>query len=711
MAQKAIIAPQARNRSGNAAPPEPLHYNVNMPRQLLLGAALAVVSALTLSSAPAFDFEALMRVERVSDPQVSPDGQTLAFTLQKVDLANNKKNTQIYTVSVAGGTPRALTAEGNNMRPRWSPDSKRIAFESDRGGASQIWMMTAGGSEQRAVTKLATEASGVTFFPDGKRILFLSQVYPDCADPACNERKLKEEKERKSKARIYTGLLYRHWNEWQGARRSHLFVGDLESGSVKDLTPGRFDVPTFSLGGPDGYAVSPDGKEVCYVMNGENDQATSTNSELWTVSSEGGDPQKITLNAGADVSPLYSPDGQWLAWRGQKTAGFEADRWRLYLIRRSTGQVRDLTETLDRNVESLAWSPDSTRIFFTIEDRGRQHIHMFALSGSGSRAIVSGNATYDDVLFTPDGRTMFYTMQSGSQPVEIYKVNAGDGKPIAMTGANKALLDEYKLPAFEEISTTGAENTKVSSFILKPPGFDARQKYPVLFFIHGGPQSAWREAWSYRWNPQVFAAAGFVVVMPNPRGSTGYGQKFTDEISNDWGGKVYDDILATVDYVAAQTWADPDRFAAAGGSYGGYMVNWMLGHTSRFKAFVSHAGVYDLRSMAGETEELWFVNWEFKGMPWDNPESYSKWSPSYFANEFQTPTLVIHGELDYRVPVGQGLQLYTALQMKKVPSKLLLFPDEGHWILKPANSAVWHKTFLDWIQEWTRKSVPAAPKP
>ncbi|MBM3784990.1 MAG: S9 family peptidase [Acidobacteria bacterium] len=665
---------------------------------------LCLAFAAPLLAAAALDIQTMMRIQRISDPQLSPDGQIVAFTVQRVDLDANTKTNQIHVVPLAGGAPRALTVAGSNDRPRWSPDSKQIAFVSDRSGGSQIWMMNADGSGQRQVTKIATEASGVTYFNDGKRLLFLSDVYPDCSDEACNERELRNDKDAKSKARVYTGLLYRHWNQWQSRRRSHLMMLTLDGGAIRDLTPGRFDVPTFSLGGQDGYAVSPDGKEVCYVMNGENDQATSTNSELWTVSPESGEPRKITVTAGADVGPVYSPDGQYIAWRGQKIAGYESDRWRLFLINRASGTVRDLTETLDRPVQSIAWSPDSTRVFFTVEDRGRQGIQMFAINGTGgARSIISGSATYDDVQLTPDGKTMLYTMQSGSKPVEIFRVNSGQ-QPVPLTKINDAVLGGLDLPAFEDLNVAGAENGKVHSFVLKPHNFDAKQKYPVLFFIHGGPQGAWHEAWSYRWNPQIFAAAGFVVVMPNPRGSTGYGQKFTDDINNDWGGKVYEDLMATVDHVSQQPWADADRFAAAGGSYGGYMVNWMLGHTQRFKAFVSHAGVFDLRSMAGETEELWFPMWEFRGMPWDQPDTYAKWSPSHYVSEFQTPTLVIHGDLDYRVPLGQGLQLYTALQMKKVPSKLLLFPDEGHWILKPRNSVVWHQQFLDWISEWTKKA-------
>jgi dipeptidyl aminopeptidase/acylaminoacyl peptidase len=660
-----------------------------------------------LSAGPGLDVETMMRIRRVSDPQLSPDGKTVAFSAVTVDLAANKKISQIYTVPLAGGTPMVITNLGSNDRPRWSPDSKQIAYVSVRDGASQIWLMNADGTGAKQVTTLETEAAGVLFFPDGKRLLFTSDVYPECPDTACNARLLKEEAASKSKARSYTSLLYRHWTQYASKRKSHLLMTSIDGGELKDLTPGKFDVPPFSLGGQDGYAISPDGKEVCYVMNGENDQATSTNSDLWTVSPDGGEAQKITVTAGADVGPVYSPDGQWLAWRGQKTPGYESDRWRMFVIKRKDGHVRDLTESLDRNVESIYWSPDSTRIFFTVEDRGRQGIQMLAISGTGgARSIVSGNAVYDDVQLTPDGKIMIYTMQTGSTPVEIFRVNSPTSKPEPLARMNDGLAAELTLPLFEDFNATGAEGAKVHSFVLKPAGFDAKQKYPVLFFIHGGPQGAWHESWSYRWNPQVFAAAGFVVVMPNPRGSTGYGQKFTDEINNDWGGKVYEDLMATVDGVAAQPWADADRFVAAGGSYGGYMVNWILGHSNRFKALVSHAGVYDLRSMAGETEEVWFPMWEFKGMPWDNPESYAKWSPSYFVNDFQTPTLVIHGEQDYRVPVGQGLQLFTALQMKKVPSKLLMFPDEGHWILKPQNSVVWHKNFIEWITEWTKKAEP-----
>ncbi len=651
-----------------------------------------------------FDVLALLRLSRVSEPQISPDGKTIAYTVQTVDIEKNTKPKQIWTVTLDGGPERQITRDGSNERPRWSPDSKQMAFLSDRSGSSQVWIMNADGAGPRQVTNLASEAGGVLFSPDGKNLVFTSDVYPECgADDACNKRRLEEDKNSKVKARVYTSLLYRHWNKWQAARRSHLMVVPTAGGAVKDLTPGNRDVPPFSLGGPEDYAVSPDGNEVCYTLNPDPQPATSTNSDLYVVPIGGGDSRKITLNPAADSSPLYSPDRRYLAYRAQTRAGYESDRWRLVVMDRTNARPTVLTEGLDRWVESFAWTPDSRQLVFVIGDRGRTTVHMVPVTGGASRVIVTGSSHIDDMQFTPDGKTMIYSEQAGARPAELFKVSSSGGAPVALTHANDALLARYRLSPLEDFWVEGAEKVRVQSFVVKPPDFRETRKYPVLFLIHGGPQGAWGESWSYRWNPQVFANAGFLVVMPNPRGSTGYGQRFIDDINADWGGKVYDDIMAVVDHVAGLPYADADRMAAAGGSYGGYMVDWLLGHTSRFKALVSHAGVFDLRSMAGETEELWFPAWEFKGMPWESPELHAQWSPSYFVKEFRTPTLVIHGELDYRVPYGQGLQLFTALQMQKVPSKLLLFPDEGHWVLKPQNSVLWYKTFLDWVVEWTRK--------
>ena len=653
-----------------------------------------------------FDFNAMMELKRIGDPQISPDGRWVTFTVQSVDVGANKKPQQVWIVPLNGGTPHQLTLTGEaNQRARWSPDAKRIAYISDRAGSSQIWLMDPDGNNQKQVTDLSTEADGVIFSPDGKNLVFTSEVYPDCgADDACNKKQLEAERASKVHARIYTELLYRHWTGWQSRRRSHLLVVPVEGGKARDLTPGNRDVPPFSLGGPDDYDISPDGKEVCYAMNADAVPAVSTNADLFVVSIAGGEARKITSNPGADLSPRYSPDGKYIAWRAQTRPGYESDRFRLMVLERSLGRVTGLTESIDRWVNSFAWSPNSSSLFFTTQDRGRQNIQFVSVTGGAARIVAQGDNVLDDMQLTRDGKTMVYTAMTGTAPSEIFSVSSSGGDPVAMTRLNDAVLNSHQMTPLEEFWADAPDGARVQYFVVKPYGYEAGKKYPVLFMIHGGPQGFWGFDWSYRWNHQVFAAAGYVVVMPNPRGSTGYGQKFIDEINSDWGGKPFDDIMAVADHVIGNLpYADASRLTAAGGSYGGYMVDWILGHTNRFKALISHAGVYDLVSEFGATEELWFPLWEFGGTPWDKPEQYAKYSPSNYVKDFKTPTLVIHGELDFRVPYTQGLELFTALQMQKVPSKLLIFPDEGHWVLKPQNSLLWYRTFLDWLDSWVKK--------
>ena len=676
-----------------------------------LCAAAFTVTALFAAKAP-FTVDAMLRLARVSEPQLSPDGQTVAFTVQTVDLASNTRPTKIYVVPVSGGTPRALTDQGQaNSRPRWAPDSKRIFFVSDRANGSQIWSMNPDGSDQKVVTNVPTEADNETISPDGRLMIFTSDVFPACAQPAasefdvaCNKTAVDAESASKMKARVFTSLLYRHWTQYQGAkRRRHTLVQSLDSGKLRDLTPGPLEVPPFSLGGSEPFAFSPDSVQITYVANTDADLSTSTNSDLFTVAAAGGEAKRITTNPGADEGPVYSPDGKYLAYRTQIRAGYESDLWRLAVLDLTTGKMNTLADSLDRWVESYTWSPDSKRLFFTTNDRGTTPLLMMAATGGALRTIAQGPSSLGDMQFTSDGKTMIYTEQSGSRPVEIKRATSSGGAGVSLTHFNDDLLNQSQLAPLERISVDGSEGQKIESFIVKPPGFSETTKYPVLFAIHGGPEGEWGESWSYRWNAQVFASAGFLVVMPNPRGSSGYGQAFTDAVNGDWGGRPYDDIMATVDYVSNLPYVDKERMTAAGGSYGGYMIDWILGHTDRFKALVSHAGVYDLRSEAGTTEELWFPKWEFQGFPWDNSELYEKWSPSSYVKNFKTPTLVTHGELDYRVPIGQGEELFTALQENKIPSKLVQFPDEGHWVLKPQNSQFWYQTVIEWLNEFTKK--------
>jgi len=667
---------------------------------------LFTAGAMLFAQKRPFDASAMMELKRISDPQISPDAKWVAFTVQTVDVAANSKPSQVWVVPLEGGAPRQITRDGtSNQRPRWSPDSSRIAYISNRSGSSQIWLMAPDGSAAKAVTNLSTEADGELFSADGKNLVFTSSVYPDCAaDDACNQKHIAADQANKSKARIYTELLYRHWTEWSSARRSHLLVAPVSGGPARDLTPGTHDVPPFSLGGPDDYAISPDGQEVCYSMNADPVPATSTNSDLYAVSIQGGAPRKITATPGNDSSPQYSPDGKYLAWRAQFRAGYESDRYRLMVLERATGKTTNLTETLDRWVNSFSWSPESRTLFFTTADRGRQWIQFIPVTGGGVRVAVRGDGEFDDMQLSADGKTMVYTQQTGSAPVEIYRASSSGGTPAALTHLNDDSLAADQLTPLEEFWVDSPDGSKVQYFVVKPYGFEAGKKYPVVVLIHGGPQGNWGYSWSYRWNQQVFAAAGYVVVMPNPRGSTGYGQKFIDEINGDWGGKPFDDIMAVADHVVIDLpYADTSRMTAAGASYGGYMIDWILGHTQRFKALVSHAGVYDLTSEFGATEELWFPLWEFGGTPWDKTDDTVKWSPSSYVKDFHTPTLVSGGELDFRVPYNQDLELFTALQLQKIPSKLVIFPDEGHWILKPQNSLLWYRTVLDWLDSWVKK--------
>ena len=664
---------------------------------------LALCSAMAQASGRRFTINDLLKVRRISDPQVSPDGRMIAFTITDPDKAANKPRTQIHLIPVEGGEPRQLTSgEQSSESPRWSPDGKRLAYISD----SQVWTIDVASGEKKKITSVAISADVPVWSPDGKWIAFAAEVYPECTTEECNRKRAQAADESKVKAKVADRLLYRHWKTWKEGKRSHVFVVNVETGAARDLTPGDYDAPPFSLGGPPEYAFSPDSKELAFTRNTEKDEAISTNNDIFTVAVTGGEAKRITTdNRGADSTPVYSPDGRYIAYRSQPRAGFEADRWQLMLYDRQTNKARSLTEAFDLQVESVAFTPDSKKIYLTAGERGLQPIFTVPVSGGAVTKLISDGFN-DDLKITADGKWMIFTRNTAARPTEIYRASADGSGASPVTKINDALIAGFNLKPAEEVSWQGAEDTRVSGFVVKPPDFNSSRKWPLLVLIHGGPQGAWNDNWGYRWNPQVFAAAGYVVFMPNPRGSTGFGQKFTDDISGDWGGRVFTDLMNGVAQVISLGYVDKERIGAAGGSYGGYMVNWIEGHNNdprfQFKALVSHAGVYNLTSMYGATEELWFTEWEFKGTPWDNPEMYTRWSPHMFVKEFKTPMLVIHGELDYRVPVGEGLQLFTALQRRGVESRLLYFPDEGHWILKPQNSELWYTTVLDWFSKYLK---------
>jgi dipeptidyl aminopeptidase/acylaminoacyl peptidase len=699
----------------------------------LLIPALLLIGSIALAQSPQkrpFTFEDMMKLKRVGAPVPSPDGKWVVFDCVDVDLEANTKISHLWIVPANGGESRRLNPTPNHEeRPRFSPDGKRLMWTSKATDPTQIWMCdfdsNAGAltGKPHQVTEISTGADGGIWSPDGKNVVFLSAVYPDCKDDACNKQRDEELKKSKVKAKIFSRLFYRHWSAFTEFKRSHLFVQSVEapvSGAgnriaadtaattPKDLTPGDHDVPPFSLGGQDMYAISPDGQQVAYTSNIDEVEATSTNNEIFVVPIAGGAPKKISTSPGADTTPLYSPDGKYLAWRSQSRAGFEADKWRLLVQDRQTGETRDVTEKFDRSVGSFSWSK-SRWINFVAEDRGNAPI--FGVSTTGERPVIANPNLYADDLIITDSRA-FFTRMSITAPNEIWAINfpkdsgmQAASQPKPLTHMNDALLSQIDMQPLESFTFKGANDEEVQGFMVKPPGFDPNKKYPLKFLIHGGPQGAWGNDWTYRWNAELFAATGnYVVVMINFHGSTGYGQKFTDSISGDWGGKPYVDLMKGLDYVEkTYPFIDKNREAAMGASYGGYMANWILGHTNRFKCIVSHDGTFNTESVYGTTEELWFPEWEFKGPPWKNRELYRKFSPHLFADKFKTPTLVVHGQNDYRLDVSEGFQLFTTLQRLKIPSKMLYFPDEGHWVLKPQNSQLWYKTVNDWVDQWCKK--------
>jgi dipeptidyl aminopeptidase/acylaminoacyl peptidase len=650
-------------------------------------------------------FDDLIKLHRISAPEVSPDGKWVAYGISTPDMEANRGVSNIWIVSTSGGDAIQLTQSGKDSSPSWSPDGKTLAFVSGRDATSQVYVISMEGGEAKKLTTLSTGADLFKWAPDGKSIAFTSGVYVDCKDDACNKKRDEEKEKSKVKAHVADHLLYRHWDHWSEGKRSHLFIQPVEgTTAARDLTEGAdYDVPPDQRGGDTDINFSPDSKEICYTAVTDKMEAISTNGDLFLVPVAGGESKRITTNQGFDGNPVYSPDGKYIAYHAQMTPGYEADRWQVMLYDRQAGQSQSISANFDRSANDLAWSPDSKTIYFLAENETLQPIYaMEPRVGATPKKLLDGfNAAYS---FSGDGKVLVAERTSLTMPAELF-VAAADGGLKQLTHENDSILASVEMNAPETFWFEGAEVTRVQAMIIRPPRSVPTKKYPMLVLLHGGPQTMWTNAWGYRWNAQVFSGAGYVTLMINRRGSTGYGQKFTDQITADWGGRAYGDIMKGIDAaIAKYPYIDKTKMAAAGGSYGGYMADWLATHTDRFKAIVSHAGVYDKVSMYA-TEELWFEEHDSQGTPWTAPENYKKWSPSTYAadlGKYKTPTLVVAGERDYRVPYTQSLEFFSALQRQGVPSKLVVFPDEGHWVLKPQNSQFWYKTFLDWLAEYVK---------
>ncbi len=660
----------------------------------LLASAVAMLAPPRVFAARAMTIADLIGAVRVSDPQLSPDGSMVAFVRTTTDVSSGKRDADIWIVAADGSSaPKALiTGDKTENTPRWAPDGRHVAFISNRDGEMQVYLADADGKNVRRLTKLAAGVQPpLVFSPDGALLGFVSDVKQGTDTP--------------SNVHHLTRLLFRHWDEWRENLRHHVFVMPVGGGDPRDLTPGDFDSPPTQQEDA-AIAFTPDSKELVFVSNreGSDKEAWTTNNDVWSVPVTGGTARKLTPNPAADVQPVFTRDGKFMIVRAQRRSGFESDRWYLDIYDRASGAKRTLFEAPDLSVSDFKVAPDGSALAFIASSRGEEHLYRLPLDSGGAsgppQQVTRGGA----VSAFDFGRDFAIVLKSSlTAPAEIYRLTqATTDNAQPLTRENESWLEDVKFEKPESMTVAGAGGTPVQYWLIKPPQFDRSKKYPVVFLIHGGPQGAWEDAWSYRWNPSLWAAQGWVVAAPNPRGSTGFGQKFVDEITQDWAGKVMVDLDAVFTAVAKLPYVDATKQGIAGASYGGYAVNWLITHCDRFKAAVSHDGLFNLESMAYATEELWFSEWEFGGVPTSATarEQFMKLSPHRSAQNLKTPTLVITNQLDFRVPVDQGLQLFTALRRRGVPAEALVFEDEGHWVLKALNSKLWHETVFSWIKKY-----------
>jgi len=670
-------------------------------------AAVLVIGLMAASGVMAethpLGFEDLIGMERVSAPAPSPDGRWLVFTQRTYSLEKNKSLADLWMVSEDGSILRQLTThESSDSGTSWHPGSRRIAFLSSRSGSSQIWELSMEGGEARQLTDLPVDVESVHWSPDGKRLAFSAAVYVDCEDLKCTAKRDEEKEESGLKAMVFDHLLYRHWDTWEDGKRNHIFVINANGeGEPVDLMQGvDADCPTMPFGGGEDYVWTPDSDGIVYTAKIAANPERHTDYDLFRVGIAGGKAVRITPdNRAWDTSPTFSPDGKHLAYLAMSRPRYESDRYQVILYDPQTGKRRSLTADWDRSVGSISWSTDSTSLLLTANDHGHRKIFRLSLDGGNPRTLHS-DGFYSGVSELPDGRIV-YAHDSFVAPAELWSAAADGSNPRQLTHINTVSVAALELPEPEEFWFVGAGEHLVHGWFFKPAGFQPDQRYPLVYVIHGGPQGSSLNHFHYRWNPQIYTGAGYAALLVDFHGSTGYGQDFTDSINQDWGGKPYEDLMKGLDQILkTRDWIDPDRLCAAGASYGGYMINWIAGHTDRFQCLVNHDGLFDLKSFYYATEELWFPEWDMGGPPWQAKENYRKWSPATYVENWKTPMLVIHGGKDYRVPVGEGLGAFTALQRRGIESRLLYFPGANHWVLKPKNMKLWNETVLGWLKQF-----------
>ncbi len=647
----------------------------------------------------AFALTDLYAMKGVTEPIISPDGRRIAFVVTENNLRKGRSNQDVYLMNSDGSGLRNLTDNPSaDNHPRWSPDGRKLLFISTRENGPQAWVVTPDGGTPERLTDFSMGVADAEWTPDGAHLIFSADVFPDCgADDACNKFNDSTMTNGPLQAHVADHLLYRHWTAWKDGKTTHTFLYDIASKACTDLSPGAYDTPAWEQGGV-GFACSPDGREVCFVSDRNGNEAETNNKDLWIIPAAGGEARNITAgNLSYDGNPQYSPDGRYIAYTLQLIPAYESDRLRIALYDRTSGARTLLTEEFDNWVSTIRWAPDSRLIYFTAQVEG--HTPLYTVDIRTKRIVKVLDAKSIDAFdLSPDGRTIVLTRRSVGEPVDMWAASSAGGKGLKrLTFFNGPLADSVDIRPAEEIWIPSPTGAKIHTFIVKPHGFDPSKKYPLILNVHGGPQQQWADAFRGDW--QMYPGSGYIVAFPNPHGSTGYGQEFTAAISKDWNGKVYTDIMAVADSLERLPYVDKDRIGAMGWSYGGYMMMWLEGHTARFKAIASMMGVYDLTAMHGATEELWFPQWDLAGKPWTS-DLYQKFSPSNFVRNFRTPCLVITGERDYRVPYTQSLEFFTDLQETGVPSRLIVFPNDGHWPSAVKSMPLYYNAHLDWFHTY-----------
>ncbi len=656
------------------------------------------------------DVHDLVGMDRIADAQVSPDGDWVAFLVSSLDKEANRRRSDIWVVRTDGTDLRRLTThEAADFNPRWSTTGSTVWFLSTRSGSSQVWYKRIDGDGAEQVTDLPLNVGNLVLSPDGRNIAFTLEVYPDCPDIECTVSRAEAERDRKASGRLYEGVFIRHWDTWKDGRRSHVFVMRSSGGAPRDLMEGvDADSPSKPFGGAEEITFTPDGNAVVFTARiAGREEPWSTDFDLYVAAIDGSAAASlITLdNRAWDTGPVFSPDGKTLAYLAMERPGYESDRFRIVLKPWPDGEARALTEDWDRSAGGITWSPDGKTILATASNLG--NVALFAVDvASGEVRELIGEGHVRSPAYAGD--RIVFGLDHLRSPVELYSAKH-DGSDIkAITRVNHDKLAGIRMGETEQFTFAGWNGETVYAWMVKPADFDPDREYPAAFIIHGGPQGTSDDDFHYRWNPQIYAGAGYAAVLVDFHGSTGYGQAFTDAIRGDWGGKPLEDLqkgLAAA--LQKYPWMDGDRVCALGASYGGYMVNWIAGNwPDGFRCLVNHDGVFDQRMMYYGTEELWFPEWEHGGTYWESVEGYERHNPARFVENWRTPMLVVHGANDFRIPLDQGIGAYTALQRKGIPSQFLYFPDENHWVLSPANSVLWHETVLEWLDRWLRQPMP-----